>query len=130
MTTADLQTPATGTETQETAQPPIQNAPRLDISDLAALKDIVGAAIERGLFKVGEIAGIVSVYHKLDNFLSHVKALAQETAAKAEAEAKSLEETVKTDVTDVVNAVETEFHKIEDSLTNKPEVQQSTPSNN
>lgn len=51
-------------------QPPA--APELTITDLQNIRTILDAASRRGAFGAGEMAGVGSVYNKLDAFLNAV----------------------------------------------------------
>lgn len=65
-------------------------AEELTIQDLAMARAIIEIATERSVFKANELAGVGTLYNKLDAFLKQVEAqakAAQEGAAAAQAPA-------------------------------------------
>lgn len=56
-------------ETQNTQE---QQAVDLTINDLAALRQIIDVAAQRGTFKPAEMTAVGSVYNKLNAFLDQV----------------------------------------------------------
>lgn len=63
-------------EEQIQEQPQTQNTtpagPDLTITDLINCRTIIDVAVKRGTFGAGEVAGVGSVYNKLDNFIKAV----------------------------------------------------------
>lgn len=57
-------------------------AAELNLNDLAAMKQIIDIASQRGTFKAGEMASVGALYNKLSNFLDQVAKQAE--AAKAQ----------------------------------------------
>lgn len=51
---------------------PAQQAPDLNIADLAALKSIVEISSQRGTFKANELEAVGKIYNKLSTFLEAV----------------------------------------------------------
>jgi hypothetical protein len=64
--TEEVQTPQS--ETAEAQQP----AADLNVNDLAALRNIVDVASQRGAFKASELEMVGKVYNKLNSFLEAV----------------------------------------------------------
>jgi len=58
----------------ENSQPQEEGAsgPDLNISDLAALKNVVEVATQRGAFKANELEAVGKIFNKLDAFLNAV----------------------------------------------------------
>lgn len=52
--------------------------PDLNISDLAAVKNIIEVATQRGAFKAGELEAVGKVFNKLESFLSAVASQKEE----------------------------------------------------
>lgn len=52
--------------------------PDLNISDLAAVKNIIEVATQRGAFKAGELEAVGKVFNKLEAFLSAVSSQKEE----------------------------------------------------
>ncbi|NBO99400.1 MAG: hypothetical protein EBU90_04635 [Proteobacteria bacterium] len=66
-------------EEQKTEQQPEQpSVPELTITDLINLRTIIDVAVKRGVFGAGEVAGVGTVYNRLDSFITAV------TPAKSE----------------------------------------------
>jgi len=59
-------------ETTESAENSGPAGPDLNISDLAALKNVVEVATQRGAFKAQELEAVGKVFNKLDTFLNAV----------------------------------------------------------
>lgn len=61
-------------EETDTAQPQAEGTagPDLNISDLAAIRNIVEVATQRGAFKANELEAVGKIFNKLDAFLNAV----------------------------------------------------------
>lgn len=67
---AEAKTPQPAQAQQEQQQAP--QGPDLNISDLAALKNIIEVATQRGAFKANELAAVGTTFNKLEAFLNEV----------------------------------------------------------
>ena len=56
----------------ESQQKEQNQAPDLNLNDLAALRSIVDVASQRGTFKAAELESVGKIYNKLNNFLEAV----------------------------------------------------------
>jgi hypothetical protein len=54
------------TEQQQAEQ---KQLPELTITDLINCRTIIDVAVKRGTFSAGEVAGVGSIYNKLDTFI-------------------------------------------------------------
>lgn len=54
------------------AEAPQQQGPDLNVNDLAALKNIIEVATQRGAFKATELEAVGKVFNKLNAFLEAV----------------------------------------------------------
>ena len=62
------------TEAPATASPEAQQGAELTVQDLAAIKQIIDVASQRGAFKPNEMLTVGGVYTKLETFLTAVQA--------------------------------------------------------
>jgi hypothetical protein len=53
-------------------QPISEQAPDLNLNDLAALRSVLDVASQRGAFKANELEAVGKVYNKLNSFLESV----------------------------------------------------------
>lgn len=67
--TEEVQTPQTDSEQTGAAEQPNVD---LNVNDLAALRNIVDVASQRGAFKASELEMVGKVYNKLNSFLETV----------------------------------------------------------
>jgi len=51
-----------------------EEAPELTVNDLAAIKQVIDVASQRGAFKPNEMVSVGSIYGKLETFLNAVQA--------------------------------------------------------
>ena len=68
------------------------NGVDLTVQDLAALKQIIDVASQRGAFKPNEMTVVGTTYTKLENFLAAIAASQQATEEGAEAPATATAE--------------------------------------
>jgi hypothetical protein len=59
-------------ETAQAAAPQQPQGPDLNVNDLAALKNIIEVATQRGAFKATELEAVGKVFNKLNAFLEAV----------------------------------------------------------
>jgi hypothetical protein len=56
----------------EQQEAPAEGAAELNLNDLAAMKQIIDIASQRGTFKANEMAAVGTLYNKLSTFLDTV----------------------------------------------------------
>ena len=59
-------------EEEQQQDAPAEGAAELNLNDLAAMKQIIDIASQRGTFKANEMAAVGTLYNKLSTFLDTV----------------------------------------------------------
>lgn len=70
--TEEVKNQEAATAPAETAAAPQPSAPDLNITDLAAVRNIIDIASQRGAFKANELEVVGKTYNKLTAFLDSV----------------------------------------------------------
>jgi hypothetical protein len=60
------------TQAEPQQEAPAEGAAELNLNDLAAMKQIIDIASQRGTFKANEMAAVGTLYNKLSTFLDTV----------------------------------------------------------
>ena len=85
--TENVEAPKTATAQSTAPAQPQPDPMALSIGDLKGLASIIDVASTRGAFKAAELAGVGTLFNKLNTFLVNVESKAAQPGAQAPVEA-------------------------------------------